>query len=206
MVCQKRQALAICLLAFLVGKGSAADLAEVTQLFRSGKYAECVAASEKAIAENDFSENYRLLKIRAEMELGRYADALKTLDDALKRFPNSLQLRWLGRDVCQFNRQPERAAKLDVEITQMFQQGPWRYSDAVNQVTFGRFSLSQGVDPKRVLDTIYNPIKKRQPTYVDVYLATGDLALEKNDFALAAEAFQQAAKLDVGDSDAHYGL
>lgn len=206
MVCRKRQAFAICLVALLTCHASAADLAEVTQLFRSGKYPECAAASEKAIAENDFSENYRLLKIRAEMELGRYADALKTLDDALKRFPYSLQLRWLGRDVCQFNRQPERAAKMDVEITQMFQQAPWRYSDAVNQVIFGRFSLSQGVDPKRVLDTIYNPIKKRQPTYVDVYLASGELALEKNDFGLAAEAFQQAVKIDVGDADAHYGL
>ena len=64
-----------------------ADLVEATQLFRTGKYAECVQAAEKAIAANDFSENYRLLKIRAEMELGRYADALKTLDAALKRFP-----------------------------------------------------------------------------------------------------------------------
>src|SRR5262245_61680788 len=42
----------------------AADLAETTQLFRSGKYADCVQATEKAIAENDFSENYRLLKLR----------------------------------------------------------------------------------------------------------------------------------------------
>src|SRR5437762_3664298 len=132
--------------ALLAIYAQAADLAEVTQLFRSGKYVECVQAADKAIAENDFSENYRLLKIRAEMELGRYADALKTLDDSLKRFPPSLPLRWLGREVCQFNRQPERAGKIDVEITQMFQQRSWAYSDAVNQITFGRFSLSQGVD------------------------------------------------------------
>jgi len=195
------------LVAFLsVQSASAADLAAVTQLFRTGKYTECVQASEKAIAENDFSENYRLLKIRAEMELGRYVEALKSLDDALKRFPYSLQLRWLGREVCQFNRQPDRAAKLDVEITQMIQQAPWRYSDAVNQVVIGRFYLSQGIDPKKVLDSVYNVVKKRQPTYVDVFLASGELALEKNDFALAAEAFQQAAKLDVGEADAHYGL
>lgn len=184
----------------------AADLAQTAQLFRSGKYAECASACEKAIAENDFSENYRLLKIRSEMELGRYADALKSLDDALKRNPTSLPLRWLGRDVCQFNRLPERAARLDVEITQMFQQAPWRYSDAVSQVVFGRFSLSQGVDPKKVLDNFYNVIKKRQPTYTEVYLASGELALEKNDYGLAAEAFQAAVKLDVGDADAHYGL
>jgi tetratricopeptide (TPR) repeat protein len=184
----------------------AADLAQTAQLFRSGKYAECVQAAEKAIAENDFSENYRLLKIRAEMELGRYADALKTFDDALKRFPYSLQLRWLGREVCLFNHLPERAKKLDVEITQMIQQAPWRYSDAVNQVVVGRFYLSQGIDPKKVLDSVYNVVKKRQPSYVDTFLASGDLALDKNDYALAAEAYQAAIKLDPGEADAHYGL
>jgi tetratricopeptide (TPR) repeat protein len=184
----------------------AADLSETTQLFRGGKYAECIASCDKAITENDFSENYRLVKIRAEMELGRYEAALKTLDEALTRFPYSLQLRWLGREVCRFNRQPERAARLDAEILQMIQQAPWRYSDAVNQIAVGRFYLTQGIDPKKVLDTVYNVVKKRQPTYVETYLASGELALEKNDFALAAEAFQQAIKLDVGDATAHYGL
>src|SRR5262245_42797038 len=70
---------------------SAADLLETTRLFHGGKYAECVTACDKAIAENDFSENFRLLKLRAEMELGRYPDALQTLDEALKRFAYSIQ-------------------------------------------------------------------------------------------------------------------
>jgi tetratricopeptide (TPR) repeat protein len=199
----------VCFVVSCLADGSlarAADLAETTQLFRSGKYEQCVQATEKAISENDFSENYRLLKIRAELELGRYAEALKTLDESLKRFPYSLQLRWIGRDVCRFNRLSERTAKLDVEITQMVQQAPWRYSDAVNQIVVGRFFLSQGIDPKKVLDTIYNVVKKRQPTYTETFLASGELALEKNDYALAAEAFQQAIKLDVGDADAHFGL
>src|SRR4029077_3097658 len=122
------------------------------------------------------------------------------------RFPYSLQLRWQGREVCQFNRQAGRAGRLDVEITQMIQQAPWRYSDAVNQIVIGRFYLSQGVDPKKVLDTNYNVVKKRQPTYVETYLASGELALEKNDFALAADAYLQAIKLDVGEPAAHFGL
>jgi len=201
-----KRGLFCCVTVLIGGLAAAADLSETTQLFRSGKYAECIAACEKAISENDFSENYRLLKIRAELELGRYEAALKTLDEGLARFPYSLQLRWLGREVCQFNRQPERAARLDVEITQMVQQAPWRYSDAVNQIVLGRFYLSQSIDPKKVLDTVYNVVKKRQPTYVETYLASGELALDKNDFALAAEAFQQAIKQDVGDAAAHYGL
>jgi tetratricopeptide (TPR) repeat protein len=184
----------------------AADLLEVTKLFRTGKYAECADAAAKAIAENDLSENYRLLKLRSEMELGRYADALKTLDAALQRFPYSIQLRWFGREVCRFNRQPERAAKLDEQIAQMVKTSPWRYSDAVNQVVVARFNLSQGMDPKRVLDGTLNVVKKRQPNYAEAYLVSGELALEKNDYALAAEAFQQAVKIDAQDADAHFGL
>ena len=75
---------------FFAGDPFAADLAETAQLFRSGKYAECIQSAEKAIAENDFSENYRLLKLRSEMELGRYADALKTLDEALRAVSTEL--------------------------------------------------------------------------------------------------------------------
>ena len=123
-----------------------------------------------------------------------------------KNFPNSIQLRWIGRDVCRFNRQPERAEKLNEEIARMIQQSPWRYGDAVNQIVAARFLLSQGTDPKKVLDGIYNVVKKRQPTFAEVYLASGDLALEKNDYALAAEAFQQAVKIDTTDPDAHLGV
>ena len=88
----------------------AADLAELTKLFRAGKYAECVAGTAAEIENARYSENLRLLKLRAEMELGRYPDALKTLDAALKDFPTSIQVRWMGRDVCRFNQQAERAA------------------------------------------------------------------------------------------------
>jgi tetratricopeptide (TPR) repeat protein len=175
-------------------------------MFRGGQYAECIQACEQAIRENDFSENFRLLKLRAEMETGRYAQALQTLEAALGRFPSSVQLRWAGREVYRFNGQSERAKKLEVEITQLLQQAPWRYSDAVNQVVAGRFYLSQGVDPKRVLDTVYHVVKQRQPSYTEVYLASGELALDKHDYALAAQAFAQAVALDAGDPEGHFGL
>ena len=63
MVSRKPRAFVLLLAACLGPQASGADLAEVTQLFRTGKYAECAAAAEKAVAENDFSENYRVLKL-----------------------------------------------------------------------------------------------------------------------------------------------
>lgn len=197
---------AACLLLSPGAPVAAADLLEADQLFRSGKYAECVEAAEKAAAAGEFSENWPLLKLKAQLALGRYPDALKTLDAALASFKFSIQLRWRGREVCRYNGQPERAQKLLEEIGEMVRQSPTRFRDPASQVLLGRFFLDQGVDPKQVLDKLYNEVKKREPNDAAAHLASGDLALEKQDYALAAEAFEQAIKLDAGNPDAHFGL
>lgn len=184
----------------------AADPVPPLDLFRTGKYAECVAAAATMIAADDVRETSRLLKIQAELELGRYEEAAKTLEAALKRFPYSIELRWLGRTVARFYNQPQRVTQLDEEITQLVKQAAWRYSDAGNRIVVGRFLLSQGIDPKKVIDGIYNEVKRQQPNFSPAFLAIGELSLEKNDFALAAQAFEQALKIDAADPDAHLGL
>lgn len=184
----------------------AADIVQAHRLYSSGKYAECVETVAKAIDAREPSEHWPLLKIRAELAMGRYADAQQTLDAALARFQASIRLRWLGREVARFNAQPDRADELLDEIGQLARQSSWQYRDAANQIVLGRFFLDRGVDAKQVLDRIYNQIKKQQPNFVEAYLASGELALEKQDFALAAEAFEQAAKLDPAAADAHFGV
>ncbi len=196
------------LVGFIAGNSTAnaADSAQLLTLFRTGQYSECVEATAKAIAESEFNENYRLLKLRSEMELGRYGDAAETLEAGLKKFSSSIELRWWGRDVCRFNNQPERITQLDDEIAKLVQRTPWQYSDSANRIVVGKFVLSQEGDPKKVLEGAYNVVKKFAPTYAPVYIACGELALEKNDFALAAQNFEQAAKLDPADANAQFGL
>ena len=183
-----------------------ADLREVTKLFRSGQYGDCIEGAAEAIDQGETSEALRVLKIRAEMELGRYPDALRTLEEGLARFPTSVQLRWYGRDVLRHHQQADRAATLDEEMTELITRTPWRYSDVANQLIVGRFLLSQHMDPKKVLDGIYNEAKRHQPNYADVYLAIGEVALEKHDYELAGDSYQQAAKLDSANADAHLGV
>lgn len=207
MPARSRFALAASLtLAVLATPLHAADLFELTKLFRSGEYARCATETAAEIEKAKYSENLRLLQIRAEIELGRYGDALKTLDQALADFPYSIQLRWLGRDVCRLNQQAERAAKLDAELEELITSSGWRYSDAFNQLIIGHFRLSRGVDPKEVLDEQYNSVRRRQPNNPEVYLAIGALALEKGDYLMAGDAYQQAAKLDALDPAAHLGV
>ena len=185
---------------------AAASIQEVTDLYRDGKYSECVESAARAIDEGSFSDNIRLIKIQAELELGRYADAQRTLDLALKSFPDSIQLRWLGRQVVRFNGQPERAELFDEEIAQLLTQLPERFADPASRVTAGRFLLSQRIDPKKVLDGLFNQVKRYQPNNVDVVLATGELALEKHDYELAGDSYQQAVKVDSTNADAQFGV
>ncbi|MCB9872957.1 MAG: tetratricopeptide repeat protein [Planctomycetaceae bacterium] len=84
--------------------------------------------------------------------------------------------------------------------------GSWRYTDPASRIALGEFYLHRGVDAKQVLDALFNQVKKRSPDYAAAYAAAGRLALSKNDYALAAEEFATAVKLDATDADIHFGI
>ena len=65
---------------------------------------------------------------------------------------------------------------------------------------------ARGHDPKRVLEVFFDPVKKSAPEFRGSYLASGELALEKNDFALAAKILEAAAKKFPEDPEIQFGL
>jgi len=185
---------------------SAEDFRDLQKLYRAGQYLKCAETAVKVSQERPGDEDVWAIKIRAEMELGRYPEALATLESAQRASPLSVRLRWLGRSVHRFNGRSDRARLMESEIAALLQQMAWRYGDLQSQLALGEFFLSQRVDPKKVLDGIYNILKKRAPSAVEPVIACGDLALEKQDFALAAKHFEQALKMDESNPDVHFGL
>jgi tetratricopeptide (TPR) repeat protein len=188
------------------GIASAEDLRDLQKLYRAGEYTKCADAAVKVSQERPGDEDVWALRIRAEMQTGRYAEALKSLESAFRSSPMSIRLRWLGRDVLRFNGDAAKARLLEAEIATLLQQQAWRYGDLQSQIALGEFFLSQKVDPKKVLDGIYNLVKKRMPTAVEPVIACGNLALEKQDFALAAKHFEQALKMDETNPDVQFGI
>ena len=76
------------LLSLLAGQAGAADLDEAEALFRAGKYDECAqVAAEQIAGLEGWGERWRVLKISSEMQRGKYAEAMDTLERALRRFP-----------------------------------------------------------------------------------------------------------------------
>ena len=184
----------------------AADLKPIEQAFHRGDYAGCRDMAQKAIAANEPSERCRILLLKAQLEMGEYPQAAESLAAARKAFPYSLELRWIGRDIARFTGHPEQAAVLEDEILTQLREASWRYGDPASRLVLGRLLLKQGLEPKRVQEGTYNALKKQQPDYVPAWIAAGELALEKTDFALAAENFTQAAKLEPGNPDTHFGV
>ena len=71
-------------------------------------------------------------------------------------------------------------------------------------MTIGRFFLLQGADARKVLDQFYDVVTKQAPEFVEVYFATAEMALDKEDYALAAETLRKAPKEAALDPRFHY--
>jgi len=193
-----------CLILSLAALG--ADLAGARREFLSGRYAESIALAQQALRDHPSNEEWHLLLTEGLLTTGQYPQARAAVTNALARVPRSIRLRWLGREVFRSNGQTNAAAQLLDELKELVAARPWSYREAPNLVVFGRVALLEGADPKRVLDRVFEAAKKANPMLRDVYLASGELALQKHDFALAAKTFQEGLKSLPDDPDLHCGL
>jgi len=183
-------------------------LENARKLFLAGKYSEAITAADKGAKEEEGSEDWRVLLVQAHMAVGQYQQAHAALTNALSRYPHSssIRLRLVGRDVKLFNGLPDEAKDLLDEINRLAGSRSWAYRDPANVTALGRAALLLGADPKLVLDRLFEPVKKTAPDNRDIHLATGQLALDKGDFALAAKIFQDALRRFKSDADLQFGL
>ena len=201
---------AVALLAALawvvVGSASAtaAEPAEGEALFRAGKYDECAALASAEIAQVDWLEAWHVLKIRSELARGKAKEAEASLGRAVRRFPLSLTLRLLARDVHRSIGEEDEAAN-DLAVAERLIFGaPERFVSPESRVAVGRFFLARGADARKVLDQFYDVARKQRPDFAEAYLATAELAIEKQDYALAADTLGKAPKSAAEDPRFHY--
>ena len=184
----------------------AADLADAEKLFRTGQYDECAKLAAEALENGGGDERWRHLKIESELARGKSIEAMTSLDDAVRRFPTSIALHWLGRRVFLANGRDEDAAGELETIEKLILRNPQRYATPQGRLALGRYFLARGADARKVLDQFYDVATKQQPDLVDAYLATAELALDKQDYALAATTLGKAPKLAASDPRYHYLL
>ncbi len=179
---------------------------QVRELLHSGRYVEAVAAAQVALNNREDSEEWPLLLGQGLLTLGRYAEARHMLTNALTRLPRSIRLRGLAREVFLHNGQTDAAHRAVQEIIELVAARPFAYRDPEDLVVFGRAALLRGADPRQILERVFGAAQKAEPPLLEAWLAPGELALEKRDFALAARTFQEALRHFPDHPEVHFGL
>jgi tetratricopeptide (TPR) repeat protein len=195
------------LLAAFACSAAGADLDDVRKEFSQGRYVECMKAAEKEVKEQPYSEEWRILLIESLMATGRYTNALAAADAALVRSYSSIRLRLLAHEVFQANGDKERATTMLEQIGELSERRTrWAYRDAASLIALGRAALLFGADPRRVLENFFDRAKTADPSLREAYLAIGELAIDKGDYALAAKTFGEGLKRFADDADLHFGM
>ena len=183
-----------------------ADLKEAQELYLSGDYPACVDMTEQMVRRRPASEEWQLLLSQALLASGKYPQAYQAITNALEENNWSVRLKWQAREVFLCNGLTEAAAEIPDRIIERVNGQPPAYRDAESLVVYGRAALLKNADPKQVLDTLFDSARRADPTSREPYLASGQLALDKHDFALAAKRFEEGLKQLPEDPDLLCGL
>jgi tetratricopeptide (TPR) repeat protein len=181
-----------------------ADLEEAQNLFLSGSYSQSVTAATEGLADRPYSEDWQVLLTQSLLALGRNAEAHTLITNLLSRREPSLRICWQARAVFLSNGRKQDADQMVDRIISAAING--RIGDAASLVALGRAALIKHGDPKLVLDRMFSVAKRADPNSREVYLAIGELALTKHDFALAAKTFQEGLTKLPDDPDLLHGL
>ncbi|MBN1845941.1 MAG: tetratricopeptide repeat protein [Sedimentisphaerales bacterium] len=179
---------------------------QARDLYRTGRYEESLDQARRAVEQFRYSRDWRILLLESLLAVGRYDQAQEAFDEIILRFPTSMQLLRLGETIYRQNGQAEKAGQILERMRRYGRMANVSYWDSADIVALGEALLRLGADPRAVLEGFFQEILRSDPDCRPGYLAAGNLALEKYDYELAGETFQEALKRFADDPDMHYGL
>jgi len=191
--------LVLCLLG--VPRILALEVGDAKAKFLKGDYEDCIRLCEKAVADNEPGEDFRLLLAEALTLTGRHREAVSTVTNAMSRYSRSLRLRMLALDVFQRAGLDPRREEILKEIDELGRTRMWAYRNPADMVALGRAALAMGADPKLVLENLFEQAKRSDPSQREPYLAVAELALGKHDAELAARSASEGLQKFQKDPD-----
>lgn len=180
-----------------------AQIASEQAKLLAGQYEDVIADTEK---QGDGSPEWRRLKAEALTALGRYPEALTYLTKSLEHYPLDLHLKLALFEATRRAGQAEQAKAILDALDRLGGTREWAYREPADRIALGRVALLIGADPKRALDLFFEPTRKEHPEFPGSYLASGELALQKSDYALASRTFGTATRKFPENAEAWYGL
>ena len=184
---------------------SAQTLEQTQQEFLGGHY-EAVIQTARTNLDGAYSEAWRGLLIKSLMTVGHYAEAATNALAGVDEFPRSIQLRLLAREAALFQNDPAGASRQLNGIRYLIERRGLEDQTGENLVALGRALLLLGIEPRLALENCFQRAAAMDPPVREAYLASGQLALDKHDFKLAADTFRAGLKKFPNDPDMEAGL
>lgn len=165
-------------------------LANCQTMLQTGRYAECLEATAKAIESRSYGEEWPILQARAQLLLGQYPESLVSIAAGIERYSWSIRLRQLQHEAALANGNRELAAVAIQETEKLAATAAWRYTDADDLAALGQIALVIGADPKAVQEGFFERARRNYPNRPEGFAAAAQLALQKGDAAMAADLLQ----------------
>lgn len=182
------------------------NLPPVRVLIQEGEYQQVARLSELYIQNGAPSPEWWILRLEALRALGRKDDVLRVAKEAALAHGNDLKTLMACHDAVRAYGQRDVAASYLQQVNAAAKKQSASQRTAQDLVVLGRAALAAGADPQKVVAQFYVPAKKKDRTLLDAYLAGGELALQKSDFAKAADEFRAGLKEHSQNNDLRYGL
>lgn len=200
-----RRLTGLCFL-FFITHLAAQSLDETKAKFLKGEYEQVSAIAATNSVSNRRNEEWRTLLVESLLTLGRYEEAHTNAVRAVQDMPFSVRLRLLLRETSYFQNDLRGVTNRMEELSNLLGARMRYYSDADSISAVGDGLLLLGVEPRLVLDNFYKRGRQMKPTSRYAFLSSGNLAMRKHDFAMAADMFRAGLKEFPEDSDLLAGL
>jgi tetratricopeptide (TPR) repeat protein len=195
-----------CGLIFLGRNAGAQSLEEMQQQFSRGNYAEVIETAQKQVDGGRYRNDWRILLVKSLLTVGRYSEAYTNATAGLNDYSSNIGMRLLARETALFQNDLAGANRRLDEIKMSLERRRPSYQSGEDLVALGQALLLLGVEPRLVLENCFQRAEKMNPPPREAFLASGQLALDKHDFKLAADAFRAGLKKFLDDPDMEAGL
>ncbi|MDF1850450.1 MAG: peptidase MA family metallohydrolase [Verrucomicrobiales bacterium] len=189
------------------------NIPKAREIFERGRYDIVIQFTDYALRRGQPSWEWRTLRFQALANLGRYEEAVEEAVATTESFPGSLGALLEAHELFSSMGLTEKAKGIFEKINAAAAAVPQKERDAEDYVYLGRAALILGADPSIVLKQYFDVAKGFEAKgqiipegLVEAYLASGELALEKDDYARASKEFQGAYKLEPTNPAVLFGL
>lgn len=182
------------------------NLEPMRRILASGRYEDVALVGERAIKAGMKSPDWRVLRVKALMALGRETEARDEVQLAVKTFPGHLEMLMLQHENALRLGRKDIASEALKAVNEVAKTKPAKDRSAADYVALGKAALALGADAKKVIQQYFQVAQKKDAKFEPAYLAEGQLALDKDDSARAADVFRAGIKACGESADLRSGL